>query len=464
MMSGRILIIDTVATNRIVLKVKLNAAQYIVDTCASRNEAEAIIAKTRPDLILLNLSDFVEDRHAFCRDLKNGPETADISIIALGVADTCRARFAALDAGADEVIPRPTDDTFLLARTRSLLRMRHTHAELWLRDGTSRALGFEEQATTFARAPNIVAIVPEVTSKNVLIEKLNIAFSEGVRILTTDTAFSSRIPQSNPEVFVIDGTDRSDQGRSVFRLIADLRARSETRLSMQLVVVPQGMTDIAAMALDLGADDVAFDHVSAEEIALRGAALVKRKAREDKLRVTVRDGLHAAVTDPLTGLYNRRYAEPHLIRMEQQARKLGQEFAVMMLDIDHFKSVNDTYGHAAGDTVLQEVSGRLRDNLRAFDLIARVGGEEFLIAMPNTNALQAEAAADRLRKIVNCEPCTIAKGKPRLPITLSIGVAVGGCGTLDAQCSDTMCTQADAALYVAKSAGRNQVSLAAAAA
>lgn len=149
-MSGRILIIDAVATNRIVLKVKMHAAQYAVDTCENRVQAAVTIAKTRPDVILLSLNDPSEDRHAFCRDLKADPETADISIIALGVPDTSRARFAALDAGADEVIPNTIDDTFLVARTRSLMRMRNTHAELWLRGGTSRALGFEEEHDDFA--------------------------------------------------------------------------------------------------------------------------------------------------------------------------------------------------------------------------------------------------------------------------------------------------------------------------
>ncbi len=132
----------------------------------------------------------------------------------------------------------------------------------------------------------------------------------------------------------------------------------------------------------------------------------------------------------------------------------------MMLDIDHFKSVNDTYGHAAGDAVLCQISERLRDNLRAFDLIARVGGEEFLIAMPNTNAEQAEFAADRLRRLVNGEPFTIAKGKPRLPVTLSIGVAVGGNNAQLEGAEDTIRNRADEALYAAKTAGRNQVFLA----
>ena len=104
-MPGRILIIDTVATNRIVLKVKMLAAQFAVDACASKDEAIRMIADNRPDLILMNLFDSVADQHSLCHDLRRSPETASISIIAVGVADTSRARLAAQDAGADEVLP-----------------------------------------------------------------------------------------------------------------------------------------------------------------------------------------------------------------------------------------------------------------------------------------------------------------------------------------------------------------------
>lgn len=148
-MTGRILIVDTVPTNRIVLKVKMLAAQFSVDACGSRKDAELAIAHKKPDLILINLSDPTEDRHGFCRELKENPDTAAIAIISVGVIDTARARFAALDAGADDVLPRPINDALLLARMRSLLRVRHARHELMLRDGTSRALGFEEARRNF---------------------------------------------------------------------------------------------------------------------------------------------------------------------------------------------------------------------------------------------------------------------------------------------------------------------------
>lgn len=457
-MTGRILIVDTVPTNRIVLKVKMLAAQFSVDACGSRKDAEEVIARQKPDLILINLSDPIEDRHGFCRELKENPDTAAIAIISVGVADTARARFAALDAGADDVLPRPINDALLLARMRSLLRVRHARHELMLRDGTSRALGFEEARRNFYATARIALLSRHAISGDALAAQLNSGLSVPVTRLETDTVLANSVAPV-PDLFVIDGTQDNDGGRAVFRLISDLRSRAETRLSTLFVILPHNEPEIAAMVLDLGADDAVSLDISDDEMVLRARALVRQKLLHDKLRDTVRDGLHAAVTDPLTGLYNRRYVEPHLSRMAEQARVSQREFAVMMLDIDHFKSINDRYGHAAGDKVLIEIANRLRENLRAIDLVARIGGEEFMVAMPNTNNEQGHIAADRLRKLISARPFSLGPDKPQLNVTMSVGVAVGGLERLNRVQIDTMCNLADEALYAAKSAGRDKVAM-----
>ncbi len=457
-MSGRILIIDTVATNRIVLKVKMLAAQFSVDACSSRIEAEAIISTNRPDLILINLSDPVEDRHEFCRTLKSDPQTSGIAVIAVGVADTSKARFAALDVGADDVLPRPMNDTLLLARIRSLLRVRSASQELLLRDSTSRALGFEEANAPFETAAHVALLSPEDMQDSNLLTMLGKGLGQPVRTLSTAGVLKATAVTPVPDLFVIDASSDTSQ-HALFRLVSDLRSRSETRQSTQLIVVPHGEPDMAAMFLDLGADDIVTSGTSQGELSLRAKALIRRKLLHDRLRDTVRNGLHAAVTDPLTGLYNRRYVESHLTRLAEQSRGSGRELAVMMLDIDHFKSVNDTYGHAAGDKVLVQLADRLRENLRAIDLVARVGGEEFLVAMPRTSAVQARNAANRLRRLVNCRPFDLGNGGPKLRVTASVGVAVSGQNGMHQTELTRMCDQADAALYAAKSAGRDQVAL-----
>lgn len=162
-----------------------------------------------------------------------------------------------------------------------------------------------------------------------------------------------------------------------------------------------------------------------------------------------------ALIDPLTGLYNRRYAEPQLAQIARRADVTGRRFAVMMVDLDRFKSVNDTYGHAAGDEVLIETARRIRGALRGADLVARLGGEEFMIAMPDTDQAEAQAAAERVRTVIDEMPFHTKRGGP-IHITTSIGLTMNT--HRDVQ---TLLEMADAALYHAKARGRNQVTIAA---
>ncbi|KJZ19683.1 diguanylate cyclase [Loktanella sp. S4079] len=460
-MPGRILIVDTVATNRIVMKVKMLAAQFRVDVCATRAEAEKCIQNNPPDLILVSLGEPVSELHEFCQSLRTSPHTQNIAIIAMGVAEAPQARFAALDAGADDVMPRPTNDALLLARIRSLLRVHSTHQELQLRDGTRSALGFEETAATFETPAHVSLLSAAGCPDSNLLATLTQGLGQIVRSLDPDTALRGGRLRPTPDLLVVDASDPDQIPSRFFGLVSDLRARPETRQATQLVIVPEQADEMAAMFLDLGADDVVSNDASPAEIALRAQALIRRKRLHDRLRDTVRDGLQAAVTDPLTGLFNRRYVDPHLSRMTKQAVASGDAMAVMMLDIDHFKSINDTYGHAAGDCVLKQLSKRLKNNLRAIDLVARVGGEEFLIALPGTTAAEAQVTADRLLKVVNGQPFDIGDLHQPLIVTISVGVAMSPNKPSQICEPNAICEQADAALYAAKSAGRDQVAMAA---
>ena len=435
------------------------AAQFAVDACESKAEAIKMIERNRPDLILLNLSDASRDQHGLCRDLRQSSVTAAIAIIAVGVADTSIARFAALDAGADDVLPHPVNDALLLARIRSLLRVRSTSQELMLRESTSRALGFEEERTAFEGASRIAILSQTPATEGPVLTSLSNGRPYNIEILPPNDVLLSNDASISYDLFVISAGQPHSGANGLFGLVSDLRARSQTRLAMQLVIVPPDTPEVAAMFLDLGADDVVPSTSDADEINLRAKRLLARKRQHDKLRDTVRNGLNDAVTDPLTGLFNRRYVEPHLARLADQSRKSGRELAVMMIDIDHFKSVNDTHGHAAGDKVLIELADRLRENLRAVDLVARMGGEEFLVAMPGTSQTDARLAADRLCELVNATPFNLGEGLPPLKVTVSVGVAVSGQIKAESSAIHKICDQADKALYAAKSAGRDQVAI-----
>ncbi len=231
------------------------------------------------------------------------------------------------------------------------------------------------------------------------------------------------------------------------------------------MVQPRPDAGLGAYALDLGADDLMTDGFEKNEMALRIKALMRRKRIADQLRATVRTGLKAAVSDPLTGLHNRRYAMPHLDRVAQHSAATGRSFAVMVADLDHFKQINDVYGHASGDAVLVEAARRLRENLRGVDMLARIGGEEFLIVMPATPFSEARVAASRLCRKIGGEGFKVPGSNDAVHVTISIGVTMGGSGKSRGSPSEiptahALLDAADKALYEAKMHGRNQVNLA----
>ena len=157
-----------------------------------------------------------------------------------------------------------------------------------------------------------------------------------------------------------------------------------------------------------------------------------------------------AITDSLTGLYNRHYLDSHLAAMLERSKGDGRPLAVAIIDIDFFKSVNDTHGHVAGDQVLRELARRLENSIRASDLAARLGGEEFVVVMSDTNMDTARAMC----RDIEATPSAASLIEDGLAVTASIGVAVAD--HRDAT-PDDLVKRADEALYEAKNNGRNQV-------
>ncbi len=166
-----------------------------------------------------------------------------------------------------------------------------------------------------------------------------------------------------------------------------------------------------------------------------------------------------AVTDQLTGLHNRRYLETHFAGLFDESAMRARDLAVLLLDIDKFKLVNDTYGHDAGDEVLKEFAVRVKDATRIVDVVARLGGEEIVVVLPETGLQAAMSVAERIRSHVQSQKFPIYGGSSQIDVTVSIGVASRRAGD---QAPAQMMKRADEALYLAKGAGRNRVIAAAA--
>ena len=466
-MPGKILIVEPLPTTRIVLKVKLSTAFYTVSQAASLPEALVRLKEDAPDLILLG-GDWgaAEEGLAMCRTLRTAQKGAPAAILMLSAKADAQARKAALRAGADDLIAKPAHEAELMARIRALIRARESFEGVHhLPSGAAAALGFAEVEPVLLRAEaRVLLAAPDAASGvrwNALLKPLLPYKATCEPIPHLLRALSQQAP---PDALIIaPAPEAPEEG---LRLLAELRARSATRRAAVLVILPPSCRALFCDALDLGAGDVMTEGFDAEEVSLRLDRLLQRKRLADRLQKQVQDGLEAAVTDPLTGLFNRRYALPHLARIAEKSRQAGQDFAVMVADLDHFKTINDRYGHGAGDTVLTEVAQRLRDCLRPRDLLARIGGEEFLVVMPATNRQTAHEMADRLCAALRREPVHIQSRDLRIPVTVSIGLAMSS----DFRCAapgtnhsatmvQTLLDRADQALYGAKATGRDQVTL-----
>ncbi|MES2667372.1 MAG: diguanylate cyclase [Pseudomonadota bacterium] len=458
-MDGKVLIVDDLATNRIVYKVKLGAAFYQPILAADGESCLRLARSESPDLILLDLMLPDIPGAEVLRRLRADPLTRDIPVVVLTASQDADARLAALQAGADDVLTKPFDEQTLLARLRNLLRGRDGEG---FGTGQARlradAYGLAEAAPVFERPATIALVADRADAALRWRRELQSLMSDRVIILSREDVLADGGDGTAPDVFMIEA-DLGGPGGGL-RLMSDLHSRSTTRHAAVCILGAQDGGDTAAMAFDLGANDIVPADVTGRELVLRLRSLLRRKRQGDRARASVQTGLRMAMIDPLTGLYNRRFALPHLVTIAEEAAVSGAQFAVMVIDLDRFKSVNDRFGHAAGDCVLVEVARRLSVNLRADDLLARIGGEEFLIALPATDLDEARGVAERLCHAIEELPMRIGGGQA-LSVTVSIGVAVSVPGHVAGQrgadhVSD-MVDRADRALMTSKAAGRNQV-------
>ena len=458
-MVGKILIVDDVATNRIVMKVKLSAAGYRPVLAADGAACLALAARELPDLILMDLTLPDMTGLDLLRRLRADPVTRTIPVVMLTATNDGDARVQAFRAGVDDFLCKPLEGQVLLARIRAFMRARDQI------DGfdTSKiglpAFGMAEAAPIFI-APGTIAIVAQRSETAMrLRQEMALYLTDRVVIMTADEALSEGLKSdASPDVFLIEADIGGAAGG--LQLMSELRSRTNTRHAAMCILVPTGASIGAAMAFDLGANDLIAATLPPEEAALRLVRLLLRKREADAARASVQDGLRLAMIDPLTGLHNRRYGIAQLAAIAERAHKDGTGYAVMVVDLDRFKSVNDRWGHAAGDAVLVELAGRLSRNLRNDDLLARIGGEEFLIALPDTDLPEARAIAERLCQAVQQDVVRLSDNI-KIQVTVSIGLAISsgpGVPAAHDTVSDIV-DRADRALLIAKSEGRNQVTI-----
>ncbi|MFO1106933.1 MAG: PleD family two-component system response regulator [Amaricoccus sp.] len=456
-MSGRVLVVDDVATNRLLLRAKLSSAYYDVVVAENGFQALEMARTEQPDMVMLDVMMPDMDGFAVCSVLKSREETAHIPVIMVTALDTPEERIRGLEAGADDFLSKPFNDLALYARVRNLMRMKMMFDELRLRDLTSRELGLtdfiSEQEIDLELGGPIMLAPPTYEQGVAWAEQLRDRLNIPTIVTYSEREAMNLARLELPDCFVVHS--KLMEGGDGLRLVSALRAKPETRQSAVILVVENGDVQTAAKGLDLGASDYIESPFDVNELIARIRSQLRRKRYSDRLRSNVRNGLKMAVIDPLTGIYNRRYASQHMLRVMERARETDGVFAVMMIDLDKFKSINDRFGHDAGDAVLKEFSRRLQENIRGVDLVARFGGEEFFVAMPDVDAQAAGHAAERIRRAIEDAPVILPGGAGEVHVTVSIGVAIAGAADTDAE---AIIKRADSALYHSKEAGRNRVS------
>ena len=452
-MTARILVVDDIAANVKLLEAKLSAEYYDVITADNGRTAIDVAETQAPDIILLDVMMPGMDGFEACTELKANPKTAHIPVVMVTALSDVADRVRGLESGADDFLSKPVNDIALFARVRSLVRLKMMMDELRVRQETSGRLGAIASEFELADSPARVLVVEKsrFTTQR-LSEYLAEADHEVVCAETGERALE--LGRAQQFDLVIVGIDLG--GEDGLRLCSQFRSQEETRHLPLLLLLEDMDLPRLAKGLDLGVTDYLVKPLDRGELLARVRTQVRRRRYHDRLRERIQTSMSMAFTDSLTGLYNRRYLMTHLDRKLMGIAETGKPVSVMLFDVDHFKAVNDTHGHGVGDDVLVKLAEVASDNLRSVDLVARLGGEEFVVVMPESNAATAMQVAERLCAQVAESSIDLPDGTP-ISVTISIGVATSE--TAD-EMADDLLERADAALYTAKNAGRNRCQLA----
>jgi len=456
-MTARILVVDDIPANVKLLEARLLAEYFDVLTADDGYKALAICDSSHVDLILLDIMMPGLDGFEVCERLKANPRTAHIPVVIVTALDQPSDRVRGLKAGADDFLTKPVNDLQLISRVKSLVRLKALSDELRIRADTAHNIALEDMLKgTDGRdeTAQVLLVDGRASSQERIIKALK-PIAEVIAMSDPQAALFEAAENPVDLVIVNANFDEYDP----LRLCSQLRSLERTRFLPLLLVTELGADDVIVRALELGVNDYIVRPIDPNELVARVLTQIKRKRYNDRLRMSVRQTIELAVTDGLTGLSNRRYLDNHLKVLFDRAAARSRPLSVCITDIDRFKSVNDTYGHDAGDEVLKEFAARVRSTVRGADLACRYGGEEFVVVMPDTDAAAAAAIAERLRGIIESQPFALKAAGLMLNITASLGIA---CSTYGAETPEQLLKQADRALYEAKNGGRNRVVAAAA--
>jgi two-component system cell cycle response regulator len=451
-MTARVLVVDDILANVKLLEARLSAEYFDVLTACSGKEALEICERERVDVVLLDVMMPGMDGYETCRQLKANPKTHHIPVVLVTALDQPSDKVRGLRGGADDFLTKPVDEIALITRVKNLARLKVLTDEMLMRALTGRQLGMSEDAALIKALSEERARVLVVDDDQAAAASLcdALATVHEPTVVGTPQEAMRLLVEKDFDVLIVSLTLAEADG---LRLCSQTRSLERTRHLPIVVLLQPGNEARLLRALDMGVNDYVMRPVDANELLARVRTQVKRKRYSDHLRNRLEESIEAAMIDPLTGLHNRRYMENHLATLVVDALNTGRSLSVLLADIDHFKRINDTYGHDVGDVVLKEFSNRFRRNTRGIDLACRFGGEEFLVIMPDTNMSRAYQVGERLRVAIAADAFQVRPGLG-IHMTASVGIATLECPE---DTPETVFRRADSALFAAKRRGRNRV-------
>ncbi len=451
-MSARVLVVDDILPNVKLLEAKLACEYYDVITATNGAEALEKVESENPDIILLDIMMPGMDGFEVCERIKANPDKAHIPIVMVTALTDIQDKVRGLEAGADDFLSKPIDDTALMARVRSLARLKMALDEWRIRENAANQFGVVTEKVNLMNEPvqgsRILLIEDKEFDKNKIVESLSQDLNIVMAVETGLKGIELAASQSFDIIMVSLGLKDEDG----LRLCSHLRSNENTRNVPIVMIAEKEDMSRVAHGLEMGAHDYILRPLEKTELVARIRTQIRRKRFQDRLRSTYEISLSMALTDSLTGLYNRRYLEVHLEKLIESNAHSHKALGILFMDIDHFKSVNDTHGHKVGDEVLKVFAERLKNGTRSFDLISRIGGEEFVVVLPDVSPERAYMIAERLRRAISDEPFPCSAEGGELKITTSVGGATINNG---GHSVSAILERADKCLFEAKNSGRN---------
>jgi two-component system cell cycle response regulator len=452
-MIGQVLVVEPVMTNRIVMQARLASAHYGVTCSDSLEQAITLIPDTQPEFIFVNANLGLHALEQLRAAVNATPNGLYVPIVAIGNTNDGHVLSDIIAHGGQDLMPWPINSELMRARLRSMMRQMRFFKELSIRG--------EGMPVVRDQLSEIVPPKPIMIVARTIDRAANWAAKVQSNMPSHSVLASSYAGVLDPHRRGINGTvymlvaDPVSEPEDVLHIISTLKTRSNGASAHYLAAFPAGADHLAAAALDMGAADIVFTDCHKGDIAARLDTLTRLSAEISSLSAILEDSMRLSLIDPLTGLHNRRYSDHNLARLAGDAQMKQKPLALMLFDIDHFKSVNDLHGHLTGDHVLTCIAATLRAELDGCELLARIGGEEFLAALPATNAEEAIELANKVRQAVEKLEFSAQSTDAAFKVTVSAGITVSD----GKQSPRKMIGYADEALYRAKSDGRNRAHL-----